>query len=223
MLELRNISKQYGDVTILHGTNLTLLQGSSTAIVGASGTGKTTLLNIASLLDIPTSGEIYYFGERVLQAEYTQKRKNFISFVYQQHNLMPEFTVLENISIVAKMKVNYNEEHTLHLLEKIGIIEHKDKKPSELSGGQKQRASIVRAIACKPKILFADEPTGNLDPFSADIASNLLVSLAREENIAVFLITHNVDIAKKCDTTLQIHQNQLVEMPKLMTENKKIT
>ncbi len=131
---------------------------------------------------------------------------------------MPEFTVLENISIVAKMKGNYNEEHTLHLLENIGIIEHKDKKPSELSGGQKQRASIVRAIACKPKILFADEPTGNLDPFSADIASNLLVSLAREESIAVFLITHNVDIAKKCDTTLQIHQTQLVEMPKLMME-----
>lgn len=212
MLELRNISKQYGNVTILNNANLSLLQGSTTAIIGASGTGKTTLLNIASLLDVPTSGEVYYFGEKISQQHYTQNRKKFISFVYQQHNLMPEFTVLENISIVAKMKGVYNKELTLHILEKIGIIEHKDKKPSELSGGQKQRASIVRAIACKPKILFADEPTGNLDPASAEISSNLLISLAREQNIAVFLITHNMEIAKKCNRILQIHEHQLVEM-----------
>ena len=212
MLELRNINKQYGNVTILNNTNLSLSQGSTTAIIGASGTGKTTLLNIASLLDVPTSGEVYYFGEKISQENYTQNRKKFISFVYQQHNLMPEFTVLENISIIAKMKGNYNEELTLHLLEKIGIIEHKDKKPSELSGGQKQRASIVRAIACKPKILFADEPTGNLDPASAEVSSNLLISLAVEQNIAVFLITHNMEIAKKCNQILQIHKHQLVEV-----------
>jgi ABC-type lipoprotein export system ATPase subunit len=136
MLELRNISKKYGNVTILDNTNLLISQGSSIAIVGASGTGKTTLLNIASLLDVPTSGEIYYFSEKISQENYTQNRKKFISFVYQQHNLMPEFTVLENISIIAKMKEVYNEELTLHLLDKIGIIEHKDKKPSELSGGE---------------------------------------------------------------------------------------
>lgn len=212
MLELRNINKQYGNVTILNNTNLSLSQGSTTAIIGASGTGKTTLLNIASLLDVPTSGEIYYFGEKISQENYTQNRKKFISFVYQQHNLMPEFTVLENISIIAKMKEVYNEELTLHLLDKIGIIEHKDKKPSELSGGQKQRASIIRAIACKPKILFADEPTGNLDPDSAEISSNLLISLAAEQNIAVFLITHNIEIAKKCNQILQIHKHQLVEV-----------
>ena len=212
MLELRNINKQYGNVTILNNTNLSLSQGSTTAIIGASGTGKTTLLNIASLLDVPTSGEIYYFGEKISQENYTQNRKKFISFVYQQHNLMPEFTILENISIIAKMKEVYNEELTLHLLDKIGIIEHKDKKPSELSGGQKQRASIIRAIACKPKILFADEPTGNLDPDSAEISSNLLISLAVEQNIAVFLITHNMEIAKKCNQILQIHKHQLVEV-----------
>ena len=212
MLELRNISKKYGNVTILDNTNLLISQGSSIAIVGASGTGKTTLLNIASLLDVPTSGEVYYFGEKISQENYTQNRKKFISFVYQQHNLMPEFTVLENISIVAKMKEVYNEELTLHLLDKIGIFEHKDKTPSELSGGQKQRASIVRAIACKPKILFADEPTGNLDPDSAEVSSNLLISLAVEQNIAVFLITHNMEIAKKCNQILQIHKHQLVDI-----------
>ena len=212
MLELRNVSKQYGNITILNAVNLTISQGSTTAIIGASGTGKTTLLNIASLLDVPTSGEIYYFGEKNSQENYTKYRKKFISFVYQQHNLMPEFTILENISIIAKMKEVYNEELTLHLLEKIGIIEHKDKKPSELSGGQKQRASIIRAIACKPKILFADEPTGNLDPTSAEVSSNLLISLANEQNIAVFLITHNMEIAKKCNRILQIHEHQLVEI-----------
>jgi len=212
MLELRNISKKYGNVTILDNTNLLISQGSTTAIIGASGTGKTTLLNIASLLDVPTSGEIYYFGEKISQENYTQNRKKFISFVYQQHNLMPEFTILENISIIAKMKEVYNEELTLHLLEKIGIIEHKDKRPSELSGGQKQRASIIRAIACKPKILFADEPTGNLDPTSAEVSSNLLISLANEQNIAVFLITHNMEIAKKCNRILQIHEHQLVDI-----------
>lgn len=212
MLELRNISKQYGNVTILHNTNLLISQGSTTAIIGASGTGKTTLLNIASLLDVPTSGEVYYFGEKISQENYTKYRKKFISFVYQQHNLMPEFTILENISIIARMKEVYNEELTLHLLEKIGIIEHKDKKPSELSGGQKQRASIIRAIACKPKILFADEPTGNLDPTSAEVSSNLLISLANEQNIAVFLITHNMEIAKKCNRILQIHEHQLVDI-----------
>ena len=218
MLELRNISKQYGNVTILNNVNLLISQGTSTAIIGASGTGKTTLLNIASLLDVPSSGEVYYFGEKISQENYTQNRKKFISFVYQQHNLMPEFTVLENIAIIAKMKGCYDEELTLHLLEEIGIVEHRNKKPSELSGGQKQRASIVRAIACKPKILFADEPTGNLDPASAEVSSNLLVSLAKKQNIAVFLITHNGEIAKKCDATLQIHEHKLVEMPKLMTE-----
>ena len=212
MLELRNISKKYGNVTILDNTNLSIQQGSTTAIIGASGTGKTTLLNIASLLDIPTSGEVYYFGEKISQENYTQNRKKFISFVYQQHNLMPEFTVLENISIIAKMKEVYNEEFTLHLLKKIGIFEHKDKKPSELSGGQKQRASIVRAIACKPKILFADEPTGNLDPDSAEVSSNLLISLAVEQNIAVFLITHNMEIAKKCNQILQIHEYKLIDV-----------
>ena len=190
MLELRNVSKQYGNITILNAVNLTISQGSTTAIIGASGTGKTTLLNIASLLDVPTSGEVYYFGEKISQENYTKYRKKFISFVYQQHNLMPEFTILE----------------------KIGIIEHKDKKPFELSGGQKQRASIIRAIACKPKILFADEPTGNLDPTSAEVSSNLLISLANEQNIAVFLITHNMEIAKKCNRILQIHEHQLVEI-----------
>ncbi len=209
MLELRNISKQYRECNVLEGIDFTILQGTTVAVTGSSGAGKTTLLNIISLLDEPTAGDIFYFGKKVERNNYTSLRKAFISFVYQQHNLMPEFTVLENIEIIAKMKGSYDKDLIFDLLKKVDIFEYKDKKPSELSSGQKQRASIVRAIAAKPKILFADEPTGNLDPTSAEIASNLLISLAKEQNIAVFLITHNMEIAKKCDTILQIKEKKL--------------
>ena len=123
---------------------------------------------------------------------------------------MPEFTLLENITAISIMKECYDKELTINLLEKVGLIDHKDKKPSELSGGQKQRASIVRAICAKPDVLFADEPTGNLDPESAELSSNLLINLAKEQNIAVFLITHNHDIAKKCETIYEVKNKNLV-------------
>ena len=211
MIHLKNITKTYQETTILQDVNLTINKGTTTSIIGASGTGKTTLLNIASLLDVPTTGEVYYFNKQPQTLkECTKLRRKHISFVYQQHNLMPEFTLVENITAISNMKGCYDEELTLTLLEKVGLLNHKDKKPSELSGGQKQRASIVRAICAKPDVLFADEPTGNLDPESAEISSNLLINLAKEQNIAVFLITHNHDIAKKCETIYEVKDKNLV-------------
>ncbi|MDA0617268.1 MAG: ABC transporter ATP-binding protein [Proteobacteria bacterium] len=212
MLKLQNISKQYQDVTILENLNFELSSGETVSIVGASGTGKTTLLNIASLLDVPSSGEVFYFGKKVEPKNYTLHRRKHIGFVYQQHNLMPELTVFENIAIVAKLKNCFNKPLIDSILKEVGLEEHAHKKPSELSGGQKQRASIVRAIASKPDVLFADEPTGNLDPASAEVASNLLINLAKTQNIVVFLITHNLDIAKKCNKTFKVEEKKLIQI-----------
>lgn len=212
MLKLQNISKHYQDVTILENLNFELNAGEAIAIVGASGTGKTTLLNIASLLDTPSSGEVFYFNNKVEPKDYTKYRRKHIGFVYQQHNLMPELTVFENIAIIAKLKHCFDAKLINNLLSEVGLLEHAHKKPSELSGGQKQRASIVRAIASKPDILFADEPTGNLDPTSAEVSSNLLVNLAKTQNIALFLITHNLDIAKKCMKSFKVEDKKLVQI-----------
>jgi ABC-type lipoprotein export system ATPase subunit len=214
ILELCNVSKIYSNVDVLKNVNFAISSGEAIAIIGPSGSGKTTLLNIASLLDTPSIGEISYFEQKINERDYTNHRKAFIGFVYQQHNLMPEFTILENIEIIAKFKNSYNAELISHLLNQVEIYEHRNKKPAELSGGQKQRASIVRAIASKPHILFTDEPTGNLDPKSAEIASNLLVNLTKEQNIALFLITHNLQIAQKCNTIYEIADNSLVKYAK---------
>lgn len=178
--------------------------GQSVAVIGASGTGKTTLLNIASLLDIPTSGEITYFEKKIPLKEYTAFRRKNIAYVYQQHNLIQEFSVLENIKIIASLKNSYDERYAVELLKTVGLEDCIHKRPSELSGGQKQRASIVRAVASKSRILFADEPTGNLDPKSANISADLLISLAKNEGMAVFLITHNMEIAHKCDCVYRL-------------------
>lgn len=212
MLKLENISKEYQGVKILENVNFEITFGTSVAIIGASGTGKTTLLNIASLLDVPSSGAVLYFGNKIKRENYTKTRKKYISFVYQQHNLMPEFTIFENIAIVAQIKGVYDKQFINETLKAVGLLEHANKKPSELSGGQKQRASIVRAIASKPEILFADEPTGNLDPESANITSDLIISLAKTQQIAVFLITHNMEIAKKCDIIYKVENKNLVKV-----------
>ena len=164
------------------------------------------------MLDVPSSGEVFYFGKKVEPKNYTLHRRKHIGFVYQQHNLMPELTVFENIAIVAKLKNCFNKPLIDSILKEVGLEEHAHKKPSELSGGQKQRASIVRAIASKPDVLFADEPTGNLDPASAEVASNLLINLAKTQNIAVFLITHNLDIAKKCNKTFKVEEKKLIQI-----------
>ncbi len=211
MIKLHNISKKYQDIIILENLDFELNSGETVSIVGASGTGKTTLLNIASLLDVPSSGEIFYFNKKLESKEYTVHRRKHIGFVYQQHNLMPELTVFENIAIVAKLKNCFDKPLINSLLEEVGLKEHAHKKPSELSGGQKQRASIVRAIASKPDVLFADEPTGNLDPISAEVTSNLLINLAKTQNIAVFLITHNLDIAKKCNKMFKVEEKKLIQ------------
>jgi ABC-type lipoprotein export system ATPase subunit len=212
MVELKEIYKKYNETNILNNINLKIESGNSIAIIGPSGSGKTTLLNIASLLDTPTSGEILYFGKKIEQHQYTQTRKNFISFVYQQHNLIPELTILENIEIISKFKNSYNKELILDLLNQVGLFEHQHKKPDSLSGGQKQRASIIRAISCNPQILFTDEPTGNLDPKSSEIISNLLLSLTKQQNIALLLITHNIEIAKKCQKIYTITNETLKEI-----------
>lgn len=214
MLELVNVSKSYKDVSVLEGVNFKIEKGQSVSVVGASGTGKTTLLNISSLIDVPSSGEVRYFSKKVDVKDFTDTRRKHISFVYQQHNLMPEFTVFENIAIIAKMRNVYDEALIKSLLAKVGLLEHSHKKSSELSGGQKQRASIVRAIASKPDILFADEPTGNLDPESAKISAELLINLSNDQNIAVFIITHNLEIAKMCSQTFEVKNRNLVKYEK---------
>lgn len=212
MLKLENISQSFDGVSILENIDFELGQGESVAVVGPSGSGKTTLLNIASLLSCATSGKISYFNDEIpfSKNKFLELRKKYFSFVYQQHNLMQEFSILENIEIIAKIKNVFEKDLAISLLENVGLKDHIHKKPSQLSGGQKQRASIVRAICAKPKILFADEPTGNLDLESSNICADLLINLAKNHNVALFLITHNLEIAKKCDKIFQIENRKLV-------------
>lgn len=212
MINIREVSKHFGSVSILENVNLEILQGQSCAVVGASGSGKTTLLNIASLLDKPSSGQVFYFEKPIAKAEFLQFRKKNIAFVYQQHNLLPEFSVLENIEIVAKLRGTFQKGEAESLLKKVGLASYVNAKIYTLSGGQKQRVAIVRAICAKPKIIFADEPTGNLDVDSATECLDLLFNIMCESGISLFLITHNLDIAKKCDLKKELKNKTLIDL-----------
>ncbi|MDA7705016.1 ABC transporter ATP-binding protein [Rickettsiales bacterium] len=218
-LELKNINKSFfiekKELKILKNINLSLDSGQITALVGPSGSGKTTLLQIAGLLDNPTSGKVI-FGNKDLSnnndKKRTEFRKNNIGFIYQDHNLLPEFTAIENISLPLLIQ---NEDKKIafkkseEILEKINLSDKKDVFPYELSGGQQQRIAIARAIISKPKILFADEPTGNLDSKNAENIFNIFCEFTKEFNINSLIVTHNMELAKKMDRIIKIEDGQI--------------
>ena len=218
-IKLENINKSFfiqnKELKILKNINLSLDPGRITALVGPSGSGNTTLLQIAGLLDNPTSGKVIFDNINLSNSsdkERTEFRKNNIGFIYQDHNLLPEFNSVENIALPLLIK-NKDKKLALkkaeEILEKIDLSDKKNSFPYELSGGQQQRIAIARAIITKPKILFADEPTGNLDSKNAQNIFQIFYDFTKEYKINLLIVTHNMDLAKKMDQIITIEDGQI--------------
>jgi lipoprotein-releasing system ATP-binding protein len=216
VIELKNIHKSFGRLQVLKGVSLRVEQGEMVSIVGASGAGKTTLLQIMGTLDRPDSGELWYEGHELFQkkdADLARFRNAEIGFVFQFHHLLPEFNALENVflpGLIAGNSRKQLETRALELLSYLGLKDRIDHLPSELSGGEQQRVSVARALMNKPKLLLADEPSGNLDSKNADEMHALFKQLQSELGQTIVLITHNPDLAQMADRPLQMHDGLLV-------------
>lgn len=220
ILELRNLGRSFkqggGVLDVLTGVDFTLNPGELVALVAPSGTGKSTLLHLAGLLDTPTQGEIVVGGKAAValsDAARTALRRQKIGFVYQYHHLLPEFSALENIvlpQMIAGQSRKKAEARAKQLLEQVGLAKRADHRPGQLSGGEQQRVAIARALANHPAMLIADEPTGNLDPHTADGVFEILRQLTRSEHLAVLVATHNLDLARRMDRIVTLQEGKLV-------------
>ena len=200
----------------LQGFDLDLPLGRYIAVTGLSGAGKSSLLHIAGLLEAPTSGEIFIEGvaaSRLPDAERTRIRRERLGFVYQAHHLLPEFDALENVlipqMIAGRPKAAARQEAT-RLLTVLGLGQRLTHRPSQLSGGEQQRVAIARALANHPRILLADEPTGNLDPRTAGGVFDALIRITRDQGLAALIATHNFELAARMDRALLLDQGKLV-------------
>ena len=219
-LELRDIERTYkqGDNNALHvlrGANLTIKPGEVVALVGASGTGKSTLLHVAGLLELPDRGQVFIDGAAcndLTDEKRTEMRRARLGFVYQFHHLLPEFSAAENV-IVPQMIAGANKKaasaRAIELLGSLGLAARADHRPGKLSGGEQQRVAIARALANSPALLFADEPTGNLDPETSDAVFTQLVALSRQHGLAALIATHNPALAARMDRTLRLENGVL--------------
>jgi lipoprotein-releasing system ATP-binding protein len=215
---ITRVYKQAGrELVVFRDISLTLKRGEIAALVGQSGAGKSSLLHIAGLLEEPTEGEVFIEGKAVShlpERVRTELRRETLGFVYQFHHLLPEFTALENVAMPRRIAGFSREEaakEAKRLLAMVGLAERVDHRPSQLSGGEQQRVAIARALANSPRVLLADEPTGNLDPRTADGVFDVLISLVRSENLSALIATHNYALSDKMDRTLQLEKGALVE------------
>ena len=204
-------------LAVLRGANLALRAGEIVALVGPSGAGKSTLLHVAGLLERPDEGEVIIADlacGALNDDERTRLRRSNLGFVYQYHHLLPEFSALENVIVpqaIAGLPRKEAEARARELLTTLGLAERASHRPARLSGGEQQRVAIARALANAPAILLADEPTGNLDPHTADEVFALLLKLARGANLAALIATHNVELARRMDRTIRLRDGVLVD------------
>ena len=222
VIYLHEIKRQYkqgeATLTILNGAKLALWAGQSVALVAPSGSGKSTLLHIAGLLETPDDGEVYVAGAPTSQLsdiDRTQIRRSDIGFVYQSHRLLPEFTALENVMLpqmIRGLKRAETIKRSSEILGYLGLSERITHRPAELSGGEQQRVAIARAVANAPRALLADEPTGNLDPHTADHVFNALMQLVKATRVAMLIATHNMELAGRMDRRVSLRDGQVVEM-----------
>ncbi len=202
---------------VLNGASLALASGEIVALVGPSGAGKSTLLQIAGLLEYPDDGEVRIGGEscgRLSDDRRTAIRREKLGFVYQYHHLLPEFSALENIvlpQMIAGVDRRAAAKRGTELLDSLGLAPRADHRPGQLSGGEQQRVAIARALANGPSLLLADEPTGNLDPHTADIVFEALLKLVRGAGLAALIATHNPELARRMDRMVTLRDGQLVE------------
>jgi lipoprotein-releasing system ATP-binding protein len=204
------------DLEVLKSVDLEIFPGEVVGLVGPSGAGKSTLLHIAGLLETADSGETYIAGEQCSQMnddQRTRVRRESLGFVYQYHHLLPEFTALENVTIPQIISGTHRKEakhRAKELLDWMGLKARETHRPARLSGGEQQRVAIARAIAASPKLLLADEPTGNLDPHTADDVFEVLLKLARGAGLAALIATHNPNLAAKMDRVVKLEDGQLI-------------
>ena len=222
VLFLHNIGRHYwqGDAAldILTGAELAVWPGQSVALVAPSGAGKSTLLHIAGLLEHPDAGEVYIHGVATAglgDDVRTRIRRTQIGFVYQAHYLLPEFSALENVMLpqmIRGLSRSHARRRAGELLSYLGLKERLTHRPAELSGGEQQRVAIARAVANAPRLLLADEPTGNLDPHTSEHVFDALAQLVRAAQLTVLIATHNMDIAARMDRRVTIREGLVVEL-----------
>jgi lipoprotein-releasing system ATP-binding protein len=221
VLRLDTVTRRYregdGELEIFSGLNLTIQPGEIVALVGQSGAGKSSLLHIAGLLEAPTSGEIFIEGAACSQlpdSERTRIRRDKIGFVYQAHHLLPEFDAQENVvlpqMIAGKSRADAAKE-AARLLTVLGLGKRLSHRPAQLSGGEQQRVAIARALANKPRLLLADEPTGNLDTRTANGVFAALMDITRAQGVGALIATHNFELASRMDRALLLNQGGLIE------------
>jgi lipoprotein-releasing system ATP-binding protein len=223
LLELKAIDRRYDEgsrkLTILDSADFTLHHGETVALVAPSGAGKSTLLHTAGLLEWPDGGDVILNGRacgRLSDDERTAIRRNDIGFVYQFHHLLPEFTALENVmmpQLVRGLKPAQARERAMQLLDYMKIGPRAEHRPAELSGGEQQRVAIARAVANGPLLLLADEPTGNLDPATANYVFDALEALVRQSGLSALIATHNHQLAARMDRRVTLAEGKVVELP----------
>jgi len=221
-LQLESVERSFqqgtGRLEILRGVSLSLAAGEITALVGPSGTGKSTLLHIAGLLEQPTSGKVILDGQDCTAMDDSARtiiRQTGVGFVYQFHHLLPEFSAVENVilpQMIAGIGKAAARKRATELLTDVGLAERLSHRPSELSGGEQQRVAIVRALANQPRVLLADEPTGNLDEGTASIIFDVMLNVVRQLKVSALIATHNMDLARRMDRVMTLRDGVLVEL-----------
>lgn len=211
----KSVTTQEGSLTILKGINLDVKQGESVAILGPSGSGKSTLLGLLAALDTPTAGEIWLDGQALSPLNEEQKaalRKQKVSFIFQSFMLVDTLTALENVMLPAELAgVNHAKEKAEAMLGRVGLSHRLTHLPKQLSGGEQQRVAIARAFICEPKVLFADEPTGNLDSVNGHKIADMLFELNQESHTTLILVTHDLQLARRCQRQLVMDNGHLQE------------
>jgi len=222
IIHLQQIDRSYrqgeNTLAILRQAELAVWPGQLVALVAPSGTGKSTLLHVAGLLERQTGGEVFVRNQptsALSDAERTRIRRTDIGFVYQAHHLLPEFSALENVMLPQMVKGLRKREarnRAVELLTYLGLAERLNHRPTELSGGEQQRVAIARAVANAPRILLADEPTGNLDPHTAEHVFNALLQLVRGTGLAAIIATHNLELAARMDRRVTLREGHVEDM-----------
>ncbi len=219
MLEVKQVSKDYpaplGSIRVLSGIEFSVSAGDSVSIVGPSGSGKSTLLYILGALEPPTSGTVLLNGENPFELDDRRLaafRNRLVGFVFQDHHLLPQCSVLENVLVPTLVSTNERddvERRARSLIDEVGLGSRLHHRPHELSGGERQRVSLARALVQQPTLVLCDEPTGNLDPASAEVVANLLLDLHRRHRTILVVVTHNLDLAERMGTRYRLSDTRL--------------
>jgi lipoprotein-releasing system ATP-binding protein len=222
VIEARGLIKNYWmegkTVEVLRGADLEVHEGEVVALVGKSGAGKSTLLHVLGTLDVPTAGAVLFQGEDLFardEVKLADFRNRTVGFVFQSHYLLPEFTALENAMmplLVRREERDEAQRHAREILERVGLADRLDHRPGELSGGEQQRVALARALATRPRVLLADEPTGNLDPRTGASIHELILELNRELGITAIIVTHNEALARQLPRCLQMREGRIFEV-----------